>query len=143
MALSETMLTYTKTLKEDHTFNVLAGFSYQYDQEEYNGGSGRNSPSDKIQYVPNGFPTLAEKEIYDYKEVIPLQAYESDMKEKSLLSWFAVWSTIIRKSISFQQVFVGMEVQPSGRKIDGEPFLPLPGDGILARRVLSRIIWNG
>ncbi len=89
MALSETMLTYTKTIKEDHTFNLLAGFSYQYDQEEYNGGSGRNSPSDKIQYVPSGFPTLAEKEIYDYKEVIPLQAYESDMKEKSLLSWFA------------------------------------------------------
>lgn len=83
------MLTYTKTIKEDHTFNLLAGFSYQYDQEEYNGGSGRNSPSDKIQYVPSGFPTLAEKEIYDYKEVIPLQAYESDMKEKSLLSWFA------------------------------------------------------
>ena len=61
MALSETMLTYTKTLKEDHTFNVLAGFSYQYDQEEYNGGSGRNSPSDKIQYVPKWFPDVSGK----------------------------------------------------------------------------------
>ena len=97
MALSETMLNYTKTIKEDHTFNLLAGFSYQYDQEEYNGGSGRNSPSDKIQYVSSTFPTLAEKEIYGYKEVIPLQAYVSDMKEKSLLSWFARFEYDYRK----------------------------------------------
>ena len=89
MALSESMLNYTKMFKEEHTFSFLAGFSYQYDQEEYNGGSGKNSPSDKIQYVPDGFPTLAEKEVYGYKEILPMQAYQSDMKEKSLLSWFA------------------------------------------------------
>ena len=89
MALNETMLSFQKMLKEHHSFNFLVGFSYQYDQEEYNGGSGQNSPSDKIQYVPSGFPTLVEKETWGYTETIPLQAYQSDMKEKSLLSWFA------------------------------------------------------
>ena len=88
MVLNETMLNYKKMINEKHSFNFLGGFSYQYDQEEYNGGSGQNSPSDKIQYVPSSFPTLAEKETWGYTETIPLQAYQSDMKEKSLLSWF-------------------------------------------------------
>ena len=89
MALNETMIKYSKVFKEEHSLGCLAGFSYQYDQEEYNAGSGQNSPSDKIQYVPSSFPTIAEKEVYGNKEIIPMQSYQSDMKEKSLLSWFA------------------------------------------------------
>lgn len=47
MVLNENLVSYQKILKEDHSINVLAGFSYQYDQMEYNGGYAQNSPSDK------------------------------------------------------------------------------------------------
>ena len=50
---------------------------------------------------------------------------------------------IIDKSILFLQVSGGMEVLLSEQKIDGGLFLPSPGDGILVRRVLLKIIGSG
>lgn len=94
MVLNENILSFNRTLKEDHTIGFVAGFSYQYDQVEYNGGSAENSPSDKIYYAPSGMPEF-KKEVYDYgggnkyEEVIAFQHYQSDMQEKSLLSYFA------------------------------------------------------
>ncbi len=93
MVLNENLLSWKKAINDHHNFNVVAGFSYQYDQVEYNGGHGENSPSDKIYYVRPGFPTLGER-TYDYgwgsfTEMVAFQNYLSDMQEKALLSYFS------------------------------------------------------
>lgn len=89
MVLNENLVSYKKTWKENHTINFLAGFSYQYDQAEYNGGSAENSPSDKIYYAPQGMPELGQGERWDGEmATIALQHYQSDMQEKTLISYF-------------------------------------------------------
>ena len=89
MVLNENLLTYKRTFGESHSLELLGGFSYQYDQEEYNGGYAQKSPSDKIYYAPQGMPDLETVDWGDYEEVRALKNYQSDMQEKSLLSWFA------------------------------------------------------
>lgn len=89
MVLNENLLTYKRTFKESHSLELLGGFSYQYDQEEYNGGYAQKSPSDKIYYAPSGMPDLETVGWGDYEEVQALKNYQSDMQEKALLSWFA------------------------------------------------------
>ena len=89
MVLNENLLTYKRTFEESHSLELLGGFSYQYDQEEYNGGYAKKSPSDKIYYAPEGMPDLGTVGWGDYEEVRALKNYQSDMQEKSLLSWFA------------------------------------------------------
>ena len=89
MVLNENLLTYKRTFGETHSLELLGGFSYQYDQEEYNGGYAQKSPSDKIYYAPYGMPDLETVSWGDYEEVRALKTYQSDMQEKSLLSWFA------------------------------------------------------
>ena len=63
MILNENLLTYKKTIHENHHIDFVAGFSYQYDQEEYNGGYAQNSPSDKIYYAPDGMPGISVTKI--------------------------------------------------------------------------------
>ena len=89
MVLNENLLTYKRTFGESHSLELLGGFSYQYDQGEYNGGYAQKSPSDKIYYAPSGMPDLETVGWGDYEEVRALKNYQSDMQEKSLLSWFA------------------------------------------------------
>lgn len=89
MVLNENLLSYQKTIKEYHNISFVAGFSYQYDQMEYNGGSAENSPSDKIYYAPQGMPDVGEEEYWGTKRAIAFQHYQSDMQEKVLLSYFA------------------------------------------------------
>lgn len=89
MVLNENLLTYKRTFQESHSLELLGGFSYQYDQEEYNGGYAQKSPSDKIYYAPSGMPNLETVGWGNYEEVRALKNYQSDMQEKALLSWFA------------------------------------------------------
>ncbi len=89
MMLNENILSFNRSIKEEHTINFVAGFSYQYDQEEYNGGSAENAPSDKIYYAPPGMPEIGYEGWGDYQEPIAFQHYRSDMQEKCLLSYFA------------------------------------------------------
>lgn len=89
MVLNENLLTYKCVFGESHSLELLGGFSYQYDQEEYNGGYAQKSPSDKIYYAPQGMPDLETVSWGDYEEVRALKNYQSDMQEKALLSWFA------------------------------------------------------
>lgn len=88
MVLNENLLTYKRTFGGSHSLELLGGFSYQYDQEEYNGGYAQKSPSDKIYYAPSGMPDLETVGWGDYEEVRALKNYQSDMQEKALLSWF-------------------------------------------------------
>ena len=89
MVLNENLLTYKRTFGESHSLELLGGFSYQYDQSEYNGGYAQKSPSDKIYYAPSGMPDLETVSWGNYEEVRALKNYQSDMQEKALLSWFA------------------------------------------------------
>ena len=107
MVLNEELVSYSKTFKEDHSLNVLAGFSYQYDQTEYNMGSAKNAPSDKIHYAPSGMPELGESGYGDYTETIAFQHYESDMYEKILMSYFARVEYDYRNKYLFSFCFRG------------------------------------
>ena len=89
MVLNEDILTYQTTIKENHNLNVVAGFSYQYDQMEYNGGYAMNSPSDKIYYAPSGLPDYTIETSGITQTIVPFKHYESDMQEKTLISYFA------------------------------------------------------
>jgi len=89
MILNENLITYTRVINDMHSISAVGGFSYQYDQIEYNGGYAMNSPSDKIEYAPGGLPSLSVEGSGDFQQTIALKTYLSDMEEKTLLSWFA------------------------------------------------------
>lgn len=89
MILNENLITYTHVINDMHSISAVGGFSYQYDQIEYNGGYAMNSPSDKIEYAPGGLPSLSVEGSGDFQQTIALKTYLSDMEEKTLLSWFA------------------------------------------------------
>lgn len=90
MVLNENLLSYKTTVHEDHNISAVAGLSYQYDQTEYNGGSGESSPSDKIYYVRPGFPDLGDQQLTpSLIRKIALQHCLSDMTEQVLISYFA------------------------------------------------------
>ena len=88
MVLNEDIVSYRRTFKEDHNLNVMAGFSYEYNQMEYNGGSAENSPSDKIYYAPWGMPDLGYVDQWGTEVAVAFQHYQSDMTEKKLISFF-------------------------------------------------------
>lgn len=89
MVLNENILSFNRKIRDYHGVNFVAGFSYQYDQEEYNGGIAENSPSDKIHYAPSGMPDIGKQNFGGFEQVLAYQHYRSDMQEKSLLSYFA------------------------------------------------------
>ena len=90
MVLNENLLSYKTIIDENHNVSAVAGLSYQYDQTEYNGGSGENSPSDQIYYVRPGFPDLGDEQLTpSLSRKIALQHYLSDMTEQVLISYFA------------------------------------------------------
>jgi TonB-dependent starch-binding outer membrane protein SusC len=92
LVLNENLLTYKLKIKNDHSINVIGGFSYEYDQQEYNGGYADNSPSDQIFYSRPGFPLLGTQTSNNFgqtfTQTIALQNYQSDMTEKKLISYF-------------------------------------------------------
>ena len=89
MVLNENLLSWKKSFGSGHNVSGIAGFSYQYDQAEYNGGSALNSPSDRIEYAPPGMPSLAEQGSFGFSVTTALKSYQSDMQEKKLISYFA------------------------------------------------------
>ena len=106
MVLNENLLSYQKTINEDHNFDFLLGVSYQYDQMEYNGGYAMNSPSDKIYYAPGSFPAYGIEDGYHgTQEIIPFKHYESDMQEKGLMSYFARLEYNYKKKYLFSLSF--------------------------------------
>lgn len=105
MVLNENLLSYKKTIKENHNFDLVAGFSYQYDQMEYNGGYAMNSPSDKIYYAPDELPDYGIENQYGSETIVPFKFYKSDMQEKALVSWFGRLEYNFRKKYLFSLSF--------------------------------------
>lgn len=88
MVLNEDIISWQKTFRENHNVSLMAGFSYQYDQMEYNGGEAQNSPSDKIYYAPAGMPDLGYIDQWGEQVAVAFQHYQSDMQEKKMFSFF-------------------------------------------------------
>ena len=70
---NENLLVYNKSIQNNHNMEILLGLSYLREAKDQFSGSGKGSPSDKIHYVLNGFPTTYEK----YGNIQALQATAS------------------------------------------------------------------
>ena len=81
---NENLLVYNKSIRNNHNMEILLGLSYLREAKDQFSGSGKGSPSDKIHYVLDGFPTTYE----EYGSVKSLQAYRSNFEEKIMLSYF-------------------------------------------------------
>ena len=108
---NEELLSYRFSLKEKHNFDLLFGFSYIRTSMNSLYGSGKGSPSDKIHYVVDGFPT---KETIA-GEVVPLQKYSSDFEEKVQVSGFG------RIAYNFKQKYLTeFTLRRDGSSVFGE-----------------------
>lgn len=108
---NEELLSYRFSLKEQHNFDLLAGFSYIRTSMNSLYGSGKGSPSDKIHYVNEYFPT---KETIA-GEVVALQKYRSDFTEKRQVSVFG------RIAYNFKQKYLTeVTIRRDGSSVFGE-----------------------
>lgn len=84
--LNEDLLTYKRTFDGNHNLDVMLGFSYQYDEGNYIGGSGQNGPSDLVQYVTEGgWPSHIVRE---NGEIQVYKNYSSNFIQKKMASYF-------------------------------------------------------
>lgn len=68
-----------------HKLEMMLGYSYQYDQYNYVGGSAKNGPSDYVHYATqHGWPGTTDRGYY----VEPMKDYQSDLTEKKMMSYF-------------------------------------------------------
>ncbi len=83
--LDELLVTYKHIFKELHKLDVMFGYSYQYDQDNYNAGSAKNGPSDYVHYVgKDGWPDIETTN----GRTIAMKNYRSDFSEKKMESYF-------------------------------------------------------
>ena len=95
---NENLLVYNKSIRNNHNMEILLGLSYLREAKDQFSGSGKGSPSDKIHYVLNGFPTTFE----EYGSVKSLQAYRSNFEEKIMLSYFGRAAYNYKKKYLFE-----------------------------------------
>lgn len=93
---NEELLNYNFSIKQQHNFDLLAGFSYTRKSLDRMAGSGKGSPSDKIHYVPDGFDDL--KDIHG--TVTALQRYLSNFEEQKMVGIFG------RVAYNFRQKYL-------------------------------------
>ena len=83
--LDEALINYQQIFGERHKLDVMLGYSYQYDQYNYIGGTAQNGPSDYVHYATKyGWPSLADRDYYTQA----LKDYQSDFTEKKMMSYF-------------------------------------------------------
>ena len=71
----------------------------------------------------------------DYTEIRALKDYQSDMQEKTLVSYFARLEYGFRENTFFQPVSGETEVPPSGKTTAGELFHPLLQHGVFRKNL--------
>ena len=126
MVLNENLLNYKTTINENHNISAVAGLSYQYDQTEYNGGSGENSPSDQIYYVRPGFPDLGDEQLTPtLSRKIALQHYLSDMTEQNLewLNFGKIRASWGRSGKHFESAYLALGIMQNGAPFEGNSTL--------------------
>ena len=95
---NENILSYNKTIRENHNIDILLGLSYLREAKDQFSASGKGSPSDKIHYVLDGFPQLYEQ----YGQVQAAQSYVSNFEEKIMLSYFGRLAYNYKKKYLFE-----------------------------------------
>ncbi len=111
MLLNENLLTYKKTLKNDHNFNLILGNSYQKDEVENYQGHAMNSPSDDILYARPDFPDYIEID----NQIVPFKNFVSDRVEKSLVSFFG------RLDYNYKMKYlISLSMRADGSSVFGE-----------------------
>lgn len=82
MWLNENLLTYKRTFSENHTVDLLAGLSFQTNEENNIQGYGKRAPSELINYVSwNG-------NVWDSEDSRPLKDFYTDMSRSTAVSAF-------------------------------------------------------
>lgn len=111
MFQNEELLNYHFSIKDKHNFDILGGFSYIRNSSTLWQGSGKGSPSNKIYYVVDGFPTTAEIGT----ETVAMQSYNSDFTEKISVSGFG------RIAYNYQQKYLTeITLRRDGSSVFGE-----------------------
>ena len=83
--LDEALLNFQREFAGRHKLEMMLGYSYQYDQYNYVGGSAKNGPSDYVHYATqHGWPGTTDRGYY----VEPMKDYQSDLTEKKMMSYF-------------------------------------------------------
>ena len=73
MLLNENLLTYKKTFGDDHTLDLLAGLSFQSNENNNISGYGRRAASDLIHYVTwngNAYDTESNRQLKEFNSSI-------------------------------------------------------------------------
>lgn len=108
---TEELLHYNFSLKEQHNFDWLFGFSYTRQSANSLDGTGKGAPSDYIHYVVNGMPTL--KEING--TMTAMKDFFSDFQEQKMLSYFG------RLAYNFRQKYLTeITVRRDGSSVFGK-----------------------
>lgn len=98
---NEDIINYNFTIKDQHNFDLLAGFSYTRKSLDRMSASGEGSPSDKIHYVPDGFDDM--KEIHG--TMTALQHYLSNFEEQKMVGIFGRIAYNFRKKYLMEATF--------------------------------------
>lgn len=98
---NEDIVNYNFSIKDQHNFDLLAGFSYTRKSLDRMAGSGQGSPSDKIHYVPDGFDDM--KEIHG--TMTALQHYFSNFEEQKMVGIFGRIAYNFRKKYLLEATF--------------------------------------
>lgn len=70
--LDEALLNFQREFAGRHKLEMMLGYSYQYDQYNYVGGSAKNGPSDYVHYATqHGWPGTTDRGYY----VEPMKDY--------------------------------------------------------------------
>ena len=108
---TEELLHYNFSLKEQHNFDWLFGFSYTRQSSNSLKGEGKGSPSDYIHYVVDGMPSL--KDIDERTQA--MQSFGSSFKEQKMISCFG------RLAYNFRQKYLTeITVRRDGSSVFGK-----------------------
>lgn len=89
MLLTEGLLRYKRSIKEQHNIEMVLGINANKEQNFGVGGSGRKGPSDDIYYyTPVTGGSVVNHGTEDSPKYVSTMSYSSDFTEKKMLSYF-------------------------------------------------------
>lgn len=84
MLQSENILNWQFRVREDHSFDLMAGMTYNRDLLQTLQGTAQGGPTNYIRYVGEGWPSLRTNE---YGTVEALQSFRSNKEEQAMQSF--------------------------------------------------------
>lgn len=113
---NENLLHYNVQWKEDHSLDVLLGFSFMKNQSFANSGSGEGGPSDYVHYVGSSGWGDASGILHTGKTTYRSAfSYQSDLKEDIMCSYFGRLSYNYKEKYLFETT-----IRRDGSSVFGE-----------------------